>query len=92
MCVSWKIPKLLTNAICYHHLPSGSRENTLAYIVHVADSLALMSGIGTGVDGMLYKMDGEAMEFLNLQEEDLSSMLEEAVESVEKITEQMQGG
>jgi HD-like signal output (HDOD) protein len=90
MCNSWKIPKSLTTAICYHHYPSGSRENKLTYIVHVADSLALMSGLGTGLDGMLYKMDEKAMEFLGLQEDDLSRILEETVEAVEKIAEQMQ--
>ncbi len=89
MCDSWKIPKSLTTAICYHHYPSRSQENTLAYIVHVADSLSLMSGIGSGIDGMLYQMDGKALEFLGIQEETLGAILEETVESVEKIAEQM---
>ena len=90
ICQIWKIPKTLTTAICYHHYPSRSRDNILAQIVHVADSLSLMSGIGTGIDGMLYKMDEKAMESLGLQEEDLSRIMAETVESVEKIAEQMQ--
>ncbi len=90
MCESWKIPNILIAAICYHHHPSRSKENTLAYIVHVADSLALMSGIGTGIDGMLYKMDSKALDFLGLPEENLASIIEETVESVEKIASQMQ--
>ncbi len=90
ICKSWKIPKSLINAISFHHYPSRSRDDTLAYIVHVADSLSLMSGIGTGIDGMLYKMEGKAMELLGLAEEDLSSIIEETVESVEKIASQMQ--
>ena len=91
ICETWKIPKSLITAICYHHNPSRSSENTLAYIVHVADALALMSGIGTGVDGMLYRMDEKAMEFLGLREEDLSTIIDQTVESVEKIAEQMKG-
>jgi len=90
MCQSWKIPNSLTNAICYHHYPSRSKDSILAYIVHVADSLSLMSGIGTGIDGMLYKMDSRALEYLGLPEENLASIIEETVESVEKITAQMQ--
>lgn len=61
----------------------------LASIVHVADALALMSGIGAGVDGMLYKMDYRAQESLQLTELDLIDILGETVESVEKITEQL---
>jgi len=90
MCDIWKIPKSLTSAICYHHYPSFSKDSTLAYIVHVADSLALMSGIGTGIDGMLYKMDHRALGFLGLTEDELSGILDETVDSVEKIIEQLQ--
>ncbi len=89
MCQSWKIPNSLTNAICYHHYPSRSKDNVLAYIVHVADSLSLMSGIGTGIDGMLYKMDSKALEYLRLSEENLSHIIEETVDSVQKISSQM---
>jgi HD-like signal output (HDOD) protein len=90
MCNLWKIPKSLTSAICFHHYPALSNDNVLASIVHVADSLALMSGIGAGVDGMLYKMDHRAQEFLGLNEESLREILDDTVESVEKITEQLQ--
>ncbi|MGD9161083.1 MAG: hypothetical protein PVG39_21880, partial [Desulfobacteraceae bacterium] len=67
-----------------------SKESMLAYIVHVADSLSLMSGIGTGIDGMLYKMDSKALDFLGLSEESMGPIIEETVDSVEKIASQMQ--
>jgi HD-like signal output (HDOD) protein len=90
MCDIWKIPKSLTSAISFHHNPAASNDNLLAKIVHVADALALMSGIGAGVDGMLYKMDHRAQESLGLGEEELQGILGETVESVDKITEQFQ--
>jgi HD-like signal output (HDOD) protein len=90
MCNIWKIPKSLVLAICFHHYPAQSSDNVLASIVHVADALSLMSGIGAGVDGMLYKMDHRAQESLGLTEKDLRDILDETVESVQKITEQMQ--
>ncbi len=90
MCKAWKIPNVLTNAICFHHTPSKSGDSVLAYIVHVADSLALMSGMGTGIDGMLYTMDSNALEFLGLQEESLSDIIENTVESVQKISSGME--
>lgn len=55
----------------------------------MADSIAIMTGMGTGIDGMLYQMDDKAMEFLGLQEEELSDIMGEVVESVEKIAEQV---
>ncbi|MBW1741382.1 MAG: zinc-ribbon domain-containing protein [Deltaproteobacteria bacterium] len=88
VCKSWNVPQALTVAIRYHHYPSESQRDELAYIVHMADAIAMMTGMGTGIDGMLYQMDNKAMEFLGLQEEDLSSIMVEVVESVEKIAGQ----
>jgi|WetSurMetagenome_2_1015567.scaffolds.fasta_scaffold07282_4 HD-like signal output (HDOD) protein len=90
MCDIWKIPKSLTSAISFHHNPTSSNDNLLAKIVHVADALALMSGIGAGVDGMLYKMDIRAQQALGLNEDESQAILEETTESVAKITEQFQ--
>jgi HD-like signal output (HDOD) protein len=89
MCNIWKIPKSLVSAICFHHYPAQAADNVLASIVHVADALSLMSGIGAGVDGMLYRMDHRAQESLGLTEADLRGVLDETVEAVDKITEQM---
>ncbi len=89
VCKSWHIPEALTAAIRYHHNPSQSGGKELVYIVHMADSITIMTGMGAGIDGMLYQMDDKAMEFLGLQEEDLNDIMGEVVESVEKITEQM---
>lgn len=46
VCERWRIPQQLSTAIKYHHSPSRSNGNELAYIVHVADMIAIMSGIG----------------------------------------------
>jgi hypothetical protein len=48
----------------------------------------MMTGMGTGTDGMSYQTDDKAMEFLGLQE-GVSDIMGEVVESVEKIAEQM---
>ena len=48
-----------------------------------------MTGLGTGADGMSYQMDESAMEFVGLQGEDLGDIMDEVVESVEKMTEEM---
>jgi HD-like signal output (HDOD) protein len=89
VCKTWKIPKSLITAIRYHHHPLRSHEDPLTYIVHIADSLALMSGIGTGLDGMRYQVESKVLEFLNLDEDTLTDIIHETIETVEKLKEGM---
>lgn len=88
VCKTWNIPEPLTVAIRYHHYPSQSNGSELAYIVHVADAIAMMTGLGMGIDGTLYQMDDTAMAFLNLQEKDVNDIMGNVLEAVQKISEQ----
>ena len=88
VCKTWNIPKTLTVAIRYHHHPSRSNGSKLAYIVHVADAIAMMTGLGLGIDGTLYQMDDNAMEFLGIQEEDVNEIMGEVLKAAQKISEQ----
>jgi HD-like signal output (HDOD) protein len=86
VCKAWNIPKTLTIAIRYHHAPSRSNGSVLAYIVHVADAIAMMTGLGMGVDGALYKMDDDAMEFLKIKEESINEIMTEMLNAARKIS------
>ena len=88
VCKKWNIPEPLTVAIRYHHHPSQSNGSELAYIVHVADAIAMMTSLGMGIDGTLYQMDDTAMEYLNLREENLNDIMGQVLEAVQKIAEQ----
>ena len=46
----------------------------------------MMTGLGLGMDGILYQMDENAPSLLGLGEEDVSDIMLQLVESVEKIT------
>jgi len=87
VCKNWNIPEPLTVAIRYHHHPSHSNSSELAYIVHVADAIAMMTGLGVGIDGTSYQMDDTAMAFLNLREENLNDIMGKVIEAVQKISE-----
>ena len=87
VCKKWNIPETLTVAIRYHHHPSQSNSSELAYIVHVADAIAMMTGLGLGIDGTLYQMDDTAMAFLNLREENLNDIMGKVLEAVQKISQ-----
>ena len=51
----------------------------------------MMNSFGTGNDNMLYQIEDGAMEFLDLQEKDISSIKSEVMESVEKASEEIGG-
>jgi len=90
VCNNWNIPNSLTTAIRYHHYPSRSQGNELTYIVHMADGIAMMTGLGLGIDGMMYQFEDNAMEFLELQEQDLNGIMGDVLTSVKKISDQVQ--
>nr|MBC8362001.1 hypothetical protein [Candidatus Desulfatibia profunda] len=60
----------------------------MAYIVHMADAIAMMTGLGLGIDGTLYQMDATAMEFLDLQEDDVNDIMGRVLDAAQKISEQ----
>jgi HD-like signal output (HDOD) protein len=88
-CERWHIPNLIGRAIRYHHDPTPSDGDKLCFIVHMADAVALMSGIGAGLDGLLYTIHPEAMKALGLAGDDLNDIMGKMAEYVEKTT---QGG
>jgi HD-like signal output (HDOD) protein len=86
VCEKWQIPKHISTAIRYHHYPESSNGNGLAYILHVADAVAMQSGIGGGVDGMLYSIDAASLDFLNIDVGYAEGIMEQVVDYVEKTT------
>ncbi len=85
MCIRWNIPESISLAIKYHHYPSRSNGDELAYILHVADYIATLSGIGIGTDDILYEVEEGALDFLNLTQKTISELVLEVIESNNKI-------
>lgn len=74
----WNLPVPLVDAIAYHHHPELSKENSkLAALVHLADVLCMTMGVGLGGDGLYYSVAPEAFTILDLQSEDLESIMAE---------------
>ncbi|MHB8773359.1 MAG: HDOD domain-containing protein [Syntrophales bacterium] len=89
LCANWNVPQILTTAIRYHHNPSASDGYQLAYIVHMADVIAMMSGMGSGIDGLQYHMDQEVMAKLGMSSDDMSTVMMQIVEAVQAISQEM---
>ncbi|MBW1722684.1 MAG: zinc-ribbon domain-containing protein [Deltaproteobacteria bacterium] len=90
LCKHWNVPEPLRIAIGCHHNPESSDGNILAYIVHLADAVAMMSGMGAGLDGMQYSLSEQALDTLGFTEDEINEIMAEAVQSVQGLTEETQ--
>ena len=89
LCQKWKIPNDQRIAIRFHHNPSKSDGSELAFILHMADYIAMANGYGAGTNGAQYQTEDGVMEFLNLREEDVEYIKKDVQESVEKMSEEV---
>ncbi len=85
LCAKWKLPENHVSAMRFHHDPGASNGNQLAYIIHTANHIAQQSGIGSSMDANLYELDPEALAFLSLDEEDLTTYNQAMIEAVNQI-------
>ena len=86
VCKKWNFPESITFAIKNHHQPGNSDGNELSYILHMADYIAILSGIGYDGDDILYELEEGTMDYLDFTNEDISDTVLKVTESVNKIS------
>lgn len=80
----WQLPPYVPVVIRCHHEPATAGEHRrIASVVHLANALAVMSGIGVGADGLAYELDPTIMEYLGLDERFVQSMSISLLEDLE---------
>ncbi|MDR0653747.1 MAG: HDOD domain-containing protein [Synergistaceae bacterium] len=67
----WNLPDAYSYVTIYHHTPeelppAGAEYRKVLDVVHVANSLCLMLGIGMGADGMQYNVSIDSLERLGI--------------------------
>jgi len=82
ICEKWSIPETIASAIRYHHCPTASLEVELAFILHMADYISLMSGDGYESDDFLYELEDGTLDFLGLDQDDVGQLSLELLDSV----------
>lgn len=88
VCKQWQIPAPIARAIRYHHDPEASGGDQLSFIVHMADAIAMMSGIGAGLDGLLYTLHPQATKVLKLTGEDVGEIMGTIADYVDRTTQE----
>jgi len=90
----WGLPEAYGFAVAYHHAPDSvppeKREKfqPIADVVHTANTLCLMLGVGIGADGLQNPMYPQVFERLGI--EDGEALLSELVDFVQVAAEELE--
>lgn len=64
----WELPKNIVDVVRYHHRPEMMEGDRLVVdLVHVADTVAMETGLGAGIDGLNYQPSGDVAARLKLR-------------------------
>jgi HD-like signal output (HDOD) protein len=85
VCHKWNFPEAINFAIKHHHQPGNSDGNELSYILHMADYISYLSGIGYDDDDVLYELEEGTMDYLSMTNEGMSELVLKVTESVNRI-------
>ena len=81
MLESWSFPTELVTAVRWHHDPdSAPQTSAMTDIVHVANVLCLMIGIGVGVEGLRYEPSVSATKRLGIKPTQLELIASQTLE------------
>ena len=82
MLKHWRLPENLVDAITDHYDPMASEKpSQLSQIVHVADIVTTMLGIGIGVDGLAYRLDQNVLDSLKITDESFEIIVNQVYEA-----------
>lgn len=85
---NWSFPPQIVKAVRLHHSPdSGEDSDTLTDIVHVADMLCLMIGIGVGREGLHYKSSPLAAKRLGVAQDTLEIIAINTQQCIAELSE-----
>ena len=85
LCRQWDFPESISTAIKDHHQPLYSSGNKLSYVLHTADHIARMIGMGYGNDDILFQIKEGGSNFLDIIQQDLCKIALKIAEAAYKI-------
>jgi putative nucleotidyltransferase with HDIG domain len=89
----WLFPPEIINAVQFHHAPEASeRISSMLDIVHVANFISMMIGIGIGSDGLQHEPSVEVTERLGLEPSHLEKVASQTMQWVKEFNEVLNSG
>ena len=84
----WFLPSDIVNAVRWHHTPeSADKTDTMLDIVHVANVLCLMIGIGAGRDGLQSRPSEVVIQRLGLEPYHLEKVASQTLQWTNELSE-----
>jgi putative nucleotidyltransferase with HDIG domain len=84
----WSFPTDLVNAVQWHHDPESCENGcVLSDIVHVANTLGLMTGFGKVEEGPKIEPSGPVADRLGLKPKHIEAMAQQTSEGIKKLSE-----
>ena len=84
----WSLPGNIVNAVRWHHDPEAAEKtDPMLDIVHVANVLCIMIGIGVGRDGLRHEPSQVVVKRLGLESHHLEKVADQTMRSVEELSE-----
>lgn len=89
VATNWGLPTPMPEACRFHHRPGEAPEawRELLYVVHLADIVAMLSGVGTGADALQYHLDRKYEDYVTLDEQGLAVVVLQVEEEFAKVAE-----
>jgi len=83
----WSLPSVIVNAVRWHHSPeSADGAGMMLDIIHVANVLCLMIGVGVGRDGLQYRPSEMVVERLGLEPYHLEKVASQVLQWVNELS------
>ena len=72
----WNFPQVLQSVVRFYQDPMEAPEEDkyVVSVVHIANGLALMAGVGMGKDGLYHNIEAGALEKVNLNSNDMGKI------------------
>jgi putative nucleotidyltransferase with HDIG domain len=84
----WSLPAEIVNAVRWHHAPENAEQtSTMLDIVHVANFMSMMIGVGIGRDGLQHQPSVEVTERLGLKSNHLEKVASQTMQWVTELSE-----
>ena len=89
LCKGWNFPRSIYEAIRYHHAPYKVNSDSLAHILYTADEIAKYCV--TDSEPIILEIENPATRNLGIQIDEIESIINETIASVEQITGEIEG-
>ena len=81
----WQLPSDLVDVARWHHQPENCPQSSVVALVHAADHIGALCGVGAGTDGLNYLPCESTFEKLNISTQSIEQTLSRTVERLEEV-------